>query len=179
MQTLVFQPPDPCPYAPYHHCAPACHTPALGWLVFAFLNVYIPGEKLRVFKTSASSLMPPATSRCLPGICFSLHPISNGQVDLGLQLRHHLGQCWAVMVPQLSRLQKGSFIARSVPETAAVMVELKSVSSARRPLSRQRGLSQVAELLAAWHRALFSGRQRPHQICLGVLCSKNKPAGGG
>lgn len=42
--------------------------------LFAFPNVFLPGDKLRVFKMPTPSLTPPAPSQRLPGVCFPSIP---------------------------------------------------------------------------------------------------------
>lgn len=116
MQTLVFQLPGLCPYPlcrrgssglPYARPLPAGCSPHLPLLMFTPLErngeASLYDVSLLTHATCPFSVPP-------PGICLSLHPLSNGRVDLRLQLRHHPGQGWAVTVPQLSRLQKAAFL---------------------------------------------------------------------
>lgn len=119
MQTLVFQLPGLCPYPlcrrgssglPYARPLPAGCSPCLPLLMFTPLErngkASLYDVSLLTHATCPFSVPPPTPA----GICLSLHPLSNGRVDLRLQLRHHPGQGWAVTVPQLSRPQKAAFL---------------------------------------------------------------------
>lgn len=141
--------------------------------------MYISGGKLRACTTSASSLMPRATLQCLPGSCFSLHPLSKGRWICAFQLCQRLSQCWVVTaVPLLPRLQRRQLYCTVSFRSVHWVFRPQCVSSDRCPLSRQRGPFLVAELLTGCHTALLSERPLPRQICVCVLHSKNKTAGG-
>lgn len=130
----------PCPRPLHHRSVSGCRTGSLvvACSPFAFLNVYISGDKLRVCTASASHacLLPlcRASQRsafpCVPFLK-ACGPVPSSSASISASA----GQsAWCLCSRDC---KDGSFIAQSVLKASTVPCQPKCVSSDRLPMSRQ------------------------------------------